>query len=456
MEKGDRSEPEENTQEDSYIQDAAECRIQEMDVDDLKSDQKLQKSGDAAQNEASKLEVTKETQQLMQEKPAQKDPTQESLQRSEESESSLQECRELAEDKELELKTDAIIMPRQKGESSFGQEQNLSQRNQPEADAMRQKCDVFEDKPLKSGENATKKETAETPENILLVEDQKSVREENSVENQECEDEPLLPKPETNLIEQLKEESTILLNEDPLQAAQQGAKDAVQQESDGTTGNDRYFQDDESVPESQESRNACSRTRQLEEDASRPSPRRTCHHRACNTRHHILQSSRLPPVPEDPEPPPTPFEVEILVRRHRRMLGVRLPTLLPTGMRDYMQRVRDRHIPPERQALCEELQSRCVKLFFSLLIGGILVAALYFLIDFLERKYGSSDDTNATSPSANFGVNLNISMSTLKPELFVSYLDVNNTTPDAGLDTEVIPVPNDMKYNDTNFMIDFE
>ncbi|GBN62584.1 hypothetical protein AVEN_77439-1 [Araneus ventricosus] len=132
-------------------------------------------------------------------------------------------------------------------------------------------------------------------------------------------------------------------------------------------------------------------------------------------------------------------------------------------MRDYMQRVRERHIPPERLALCEELQTRCVKLFYSLIIGGILVVFLYFLIDFLESKYGSNGDSNVTSPLADFRVNSNIPVIVLKPDLSVTDLDANITTPMVDLDVniinsvaEVIPVLNDVNFTGTNPFTDLE
>ncbi|GBN16896.1 hypothetical protein AVEN_164080-1, partial [Araneus ventricosus] len=240
MEKSDTGEPEETVQEDLHIQDPVVCQVQEVDLDGLQSDkqlQQLQKSGDPTQNEAFKLVVTDETQKLMQqeqEDPAQKVPTRDSRQKSEEKKSSRQECKEL---EELGQKTDANIMVQEKDESPFALEQDSRQANQPESDAIHQERDVFsKDKLLESGGNATAQRMTEDPENILLVPDQESIQitqqEDNDATQQECdrivEDESLQPKFKTNLTEQLKEEtreSSIASMEDPTRTAEQEAND---------------------------------------------------------------------------------------------------------------------------------------------------------------------------------------------------------------------------------------
>ncbi|GBM51504.1 hypothetical protein AVEN_18814-1 [Araneus ventricosus] len=334
MEKSDRSEPEETVQEGlNVVQDPAVDQIQEVDLDGLQSDKQLQKSGDPTQNEAFKLVVTDEAQKLLQqekEEPAQNIPNRDSLQKSEKKKSFRQEYREL---EELGQKTDANIMVQEKDESSFALEEDSRQANQSESDAIHQKRDVFsKDKLLESDGNATVKRTAEAPERILLVPDQESIQitqqEDNDATQQECDrivkDESLQPKFKTNLTEQLKEEtreSSIASMEDPTRTAEQEANDG-----DRTTENDRHFQESESGPESEESHHVCLRTGQLEEVAFLPSPSRICHHRT-----HIVQRQRLPLVPEVPDDPLAPFEEEILIGRHSRTLGERLPTLKPTG-----------------------------------------------------------------------------------------------------------------------------
>lgn len=132
-------------------------------------------------------------------------------------------------------------------------------------------------------------------------------------------------------------------------------------------------------------------------------------------------------------------------------------------------------IPPETQLFIAALQWRCIKFICSLVVSSILVVALYFLIEFLEDKYGTGG-TNVTSPLTDFHIDLDIPITVLKSDHQLTDLDANNTNlsvnlkfnitspmvkldvinnlvPD--LEVEIIPLINDtnaiVKIIETNF-----
>ncbi|KAF8789707.1 hypothetical protein HNY73_007626 [Argiope bruennichi] len=464
MEKRDRSESERIVREGLHLKDPGTSQVQVGDSKDLQSNHQLQKGKDLTHIIASEPAEGLETQEVTQqgkESPSQDVSVQGPRENSEEHESFHQECEEFKDDEKSKQMIGINIMMLQKDESSLVIAQDSNQTKQ--GDPIHEECDAFVAEERDLDGNTKVQQTVDIPENIMPVLKQESIQiteqEDNDAIHQQYEEsveEQSVSKLGTNLVVKLKDEALkddfLASIQSPTQTVEQETNKMVQQECDRIVENSlllqevasdsqtltdglarlRRLQESVSPPESKES-HAPLRELNLEEKVYLALPRRACHYRL-----QIPPHPSLPAVPEEEVLPWTPFETfgeEFFEPLAQRILEALNPRLLTqqTEMRHYVQRIRESHIQPERVALHEEMRTRCVKLFWSLLLAGILVVALYFLIDFLDKKY-DTDSSNSAYPLSDFRENLSIPRIDLEPGRLVANLDFNITSLTASTD----------------------